>query len=161
MIAPTLLAFANPSFAFARGHTVREEKMSHIAILGAQQRRWRALFDAVAGAALVIADDRVLTISQQGDLVVALVRTQPVLAIADLTQMIVELADAIADGKRVVITQLIERGRPRDANTVWATAGKMVEIVRHVRPLDDETIERLLVVIKMVGEHPLMAWRPS
>ncbi|MCM3680229.1 hypothetical protein [Sphingomonas paucimobilis] len=161
MISALLLALASPPSTSGRGTTVMEEKVTHVFKLNAQRRRWGAIFDAVAGATLVVANDGELTLGEQSDIVVALVKTNPVLIIGDLTTLVMDIADAIGAGERDAVVQMIERGKPRDPSTAWATAGKMVEIVRLVRGLDEETVERVLVVIKMIGEHPLMLGFPS
>lgn len=161
MISALMLALASPPSTSGRGTTVMEEKVTHVFKLNAQRRRWGAVFDAVAGATLVVANDGELTLGEQSDIVVALVKTNPVLIIGDLTTLVMDIADAIGAGQRDAVVQMIERGRPREPDVAWATAGKMVEIVRLVRGLDDETVERVLVVIKMIGEHPLMLGFPS
>lgn len=161
MISALLLALASPPSTSGRGTTVMEEKVTHVFKLNAQRRRWGAVFDAVAGATLVVANDGELTLGEQSDIVVALVKTNPVLIIGDLTTLVMDIADAIGAGERDAVVQMIERGKPREPNVAWATAGKMVEIVRLVRGLDDDTVERVLVVIKMIGEHPLMLGFPS
>jgi hypothetical protein len=138
-----------------------EEKVTHVFKLNALRRRWGAVFDAVAAATLVIADDGELTLGEQSNIVVAVVKTNPVLIIGDLTTLVMAIADAIVAGERDAVVQMIERGKPREPAIAWATSGKMVEIVRMVRGLDDGTVERVLVVSKMIGEHPLMLGFPS
>lgn len=156
MISALLLALASPPSTSGRGTTVMEEKVTYVFKLNAQRRRWGAVFDAVAAATLVIADDGELTLAEQSNIVVAVVKTNPVLIIGDLTTLVMDIADAIGAGERDAVVQMIERGKPRELDVAWATVGKMVEIVRIVRGLDDETIERVLPVIRMISESPLM-----
>ena len=161
MIGSVLSALKSPAFAFVRGNTVKEEKVNSIFKLNAQRRRWGPVFDAVAGATLVIANDGEMTLGEQSDVVVALVHTHPILIIGDLTTLVMDVADAIGAGDGAAVVQMIERGKPRDLDVAWATAGKMVEIVRRVRGLDEATIERIIDVIRMIGEHPMMLGFPS
>lgn len=143
-----------------RVKTVMEEKLSYVFKLNAQRARWGDVFDAVAGATLVIAGDRALDLGEQSNIVVALIQTNPVRVIGDLTDLVMDVADAIAAGEADVVAEMIERGKPRDPATTWATAGKMVEIVRRVRPFDEDTGDRLIDVIRLIGEHPLMIGFP-
>lgn len=161
MISALMLALASPSSTSGRGFTVKEEKVTHVFKLNAQRRRWGAVFDAVAGATLVIANDGELTLGETSDIVVALIHTNPVLIIGDLTTLVLDVADAIGAGEADAVVQMIERGKPRSPEVAWATAGRMVEIVRRVRGMDEDTVERVLNVIKMIGEHPLMLGFPS
>lgn len=161
MISALLLALATPPLTSGRGTTVKEEKVTHVFKLNAQRRRWGAIFDAVAGAVLVIADDGELTIGEQSDIVVALIHTNPVLIIGDLTALVMDVADAIGAGERDAVVRMIERGKPRTPEAAWATAGKMVEIVRRARGLDEDVVERVISVIRMIGVHPLMLGFPS
>lgn len=161
MISALMLALASPSSTSGRGFTVKEEKVTHVFKLNAQRRRWGAVFDAVAGATLVIANDGELTLGETSDIVVALIHTNPVLIIGDLTTLVLDVADAIGAGEADAVVQMIERGKPRSPEVAWATAGRMVEIVRRVRGMDEDTVERVLKVIKMIGEHPLMLGFPS
>lgn len=142
-----------------RGNTVMEEKVSYIFKLNAQQRQYAAVFDAVAGAALVLAEGG-LSDADRSAIVVAALIGSPDNNIVGMTDLVMTIGDAIAAGERDVIEKLIEGARPRDAATTWATAGKMVEIVRRVRGLDDSMIDRLIPAIRCIGEHPLFLGFP-
>lgn len=161
MISALLLALASPLSTSGRETTVKEEKVTHVFKLNAQRRRWGAVFDAVAGATLVIANDGELTLGETSDIVVALIHTNPVLVIGDLTTLVLDIADAIGAGEADAVAQMIERGKPRSPEVTWATAGRMVEIVRRARGMDEDTVERVITVIRMIGEHPLMLGFPS
>ena len=149
-----------PSPSGCREHTVTEEKVSHIFKLNAQRRRDEVLFDAVAGAALVIAGDGVLTDADRSGIVVAALVGSPDNNIVDMTALIMSIGDAIAAGERAVVARMIEAGRPRSGSCTWMTAGKMVEIIRRLRAFDEPTIGRVVQTIHLIGEHPLFLGFP-
>ncbi|MFV0623759.1 hypothetical protein ACBY01_07090 [Sphingomonas sp. ac-8] len=144
-----------------RGNTVMEEKVSYIFKLNALRQRHGELFDAVAGAALVLADGDDLGAGERSGIVVAALLGSPDNNVVHVTDLVMTIGDAIAGGEREIVARLIGDARPRDAGTTWATAGKMVEIVRRVRSLDEVVVDRLVPVIRLIGEHPLFLGHPS
>ena len=161
MTAALLLGLGNPLPAFPCASAVREEKVNQVFILNGQRRRWHALFDAVAGAALVVADAQALTPAEVTEMTVATIFGAPDGVITEITTLVTRVADAIAAGERGTLVAMLEAGKPRTADEVWATTGKMVEIVRRLRPLDEATLHQLAPVIRMIGTHPLMRGLPD
>lgn len=130
--------------------------MSHAFNLNAQRRRWCEAFDAVAGAMLVIAPDRGPTSKEQAEIVAAAMFGSPDVNVHAVTDLVLSIAGAIDADERDRLIGMIEHGKPRSPATVWATVGMMVEIVRRVRGLDEDTVDLVIATIPHIGEHPLM-----
>ena len=172
MISARLLSIAATLFSSApagasswtsghRGNTMMEEKVSYIFKLNAQRRQDAGLFDAVAGAALVIAGGDGLGDGERSGIVVAALLGSPDNNVVGMTALVMTVGDAIEAGERDVLATMIAADRPRPAAVTWRTAGKMVEIVRRVRGLDEATVDRLIPVIRLIGEHPLFLGFPD
>lgn len=151
-----LAARAAPLTDVVRVNTTMEEKSMSIFKLNGLRTSWGDTFDVVAGTALVIADGGALDADGRSQLVVRALIAHPDNTIGDMTMLVLAIDDALADGCRADLERLIRGGQPRELNRLWIVVGRMVELVRAHRPLDEATTERLIHVVRLFGVHPLM-----